>query len=135
MNKQTISTSIKALTASLVTAAVLLFVFAFAALKTEDPSKNLELFAYVAILISAAVGGIFCTGSENRMISSVMFSFGFVLILIIAGSMMGEIFRKPVYSLICCLLIFVIPAAIILRSSGAKKKKNKSRKKFMRSRK
>ena len=135
MNKQTIMTSVKALAACLVTASVLLFAFALVSLRSDDPCKNLTLYAYVAILVSAAIGGVMCTGADNKMIASLIFSGGFVLLSVTAGAMAGEIFTKPIYTLVCYLLVFIIPAAVALRSSGNKRRKNKSRKKFLRSRK
>ena len=133
MNKQLLITSLKALTAAVLSAAVLLFVFAFAALRSDDPGKNLALFAYITIPVSAAVGGVFCTKSDNRRLSALLFSAEYILISLVFGCMFGTVFKNPLFTCACYFIIFLIPY-LISSGSNAKKKKSKARKKYLKTR-
>ena len=134
MNKSTLISSVKALAAAILTASLLLFVFAFVALKADDPMKNIPLFAYITIPVSAAVGGVFCTRSDDKLLCALLFAAEFVVVMLTAGAVCGELFGNPLFSVISYLIIFLIPLAIALRSGSSGKRKNRSRKKYLRSR-
>ena len=134
MNKQLIITVLKALAAATLTALLLIFAFSFIALRSADPGKNLALYAYITIPLSAAAGGIVCTKADNRTFCAVVFSSCWVILSLFTGLILGNIFTKPLFSLASYAIVYLIPLAIAGRFSSGKKKKNNSRKKFLRSR-
>ena len=63
---------------------VLSFVFALVAGKLTDPTKNLAIFSFAALLISAAAGGIFSARiSEGKLSFSLLSSAAVLLIMLI----------------------------------------------------
>lgn len=58
MDTRSFLNSLKSLAAAFLLAALLIFIFNFIALKGDDPSKNISLFAYTALFLSSFFGGI-----------------------------------------------------------------------------
>lgn len=72
---------LKALSAAALAAAVLIFIFAFAAYKSKDPSGILHIFGMTAFLISCFVGGAVSRRDGGNILNSLVFAGIYIFIL------------------------------------------------------
>ncbi len=105
-------------------AAVLAFIFTFAALMTEDPDKLLGGLAYTALFIGALVSGIVSPKSDvNPTFSSAMSGGGYALVVWLASMPYragGEPGISPVISLLLylgCIAVSAVGGLIFRRRS------------------
>lgn len=70
---------------------VLLCLFAFIGLKSEDPSQHLALYANAALLLGAAVGGgVAARNADAPFISSLLCGVAFAVLLLLPSIVFSE---------------------------------------------
>lgn len=128
--KKVFMSLLKALLISVITMAVLLFLFAFIASVSEDPTKNLGIFGRVIFFVSAFAGCFFICRQDimTPLAGSLIYAFvyllaGFFVSLIIGKGAVGEL-------LIPYLSVLAIALLTPFAGTGRRTKKPKSLKAF-----
>lgn len=75
-----LKTLLKALLISIITIAVLLFIFAFICVKSMDSTKNIELYGRIIFFVSAFTGCLYasCNSQKAPLINSLIFGASFI---------------------------------------------------------
>lgn len=111
MNTRFLLNSLKALAAAFLLAALLIFIFNFIALKGEDPTKNISLFAYTSLFLSSFAGGIITSlmNKEKGLMWGAVTGMLYSLVIIITSLCLSEngSFELIKVLLICIALIAV----------------------------
>ena len=81
---------LKALSAAAATAAVLVFIFAFAAYKSDDPTRLLHIFGMTAFFASCFAGGAVSRRGEGNMLKSLAFSGIYILLCFALSLIFGN---------------------------------------------
>lgn len=99
---------------------VLSFVFALVAGKLTDPTKNLAIFSFAAMLISAAAGGIFSARiSEGKLSFSLLSSVAVILIMLIVCIIAngGKIPASAFMNYGCYMGVYLLASLLVKGSS------------------
>ena len=114
---------LKALLVSVITMAVLLFIFAFVASKSEDSTKNLELYGRIIFFISAFSGCFY--SARNAPKSPVVYSLIFGGIYILITFAFSLLFGGGALQKLWIPYLGVIAVSLLASVAGAKKKPKK----------
>ena len=120
-----VRSTIKALLASIIAAAVLIFLFGAIAAKNADPAGLTPIFGMAALIISALVGGISAGRSHRGIIAPIVFAAVYLLLVFGLSIPFGQS-RNATATLLCYLgsLVSGILGGMLAKSKGAKKTKN-----------
>lgn len=111
MDTKALLNSLKSLAAAFLLAALLVFSFNFIALRGDDPSKNLSLFAYAALFLSAFAGGILTSrlNKENGLICGAVTGLMYSAVICVVSLCLC---RDGSFSLVKILLISIALIAV-----------------------
>ena len=121
--------TLKALAVFAVSAAVLLLILCFIALRLEDPASLIFIFSNIALLLSAFLGGRFSVNKESsRFLSGLTAGLSGMLIILLVSLINSSFDGGSFLRMALTVLLFVLGA--FSKSSGeksrasAKKRKN-----------
>lgn len=122
-------TVLKALTAAILTAAVLVFIFGIIAYNSADPSRLAGLLGTVAFFSSCLAGGIVSRRGQGNILCSIAFSVIFILVCFSLSLLYNS--QRSITTVLLTYLAGVITAVIGgILFGGKKTGKPKSLKKY-----
>ncbi len=118
--------TLRGLTVFAISAASLLLILCFIALRLEDPASLILVFSNVALILSAFLGGRFSVSSENgRFLSGLTAGLSGMLIILLVSLITSSFDGGSFLRMALTVLLFILGA---LSKSGGEKPRASARK-------